>query len=166
MDKLYKLTERYRTIEGMLDSDAITREEINETLANIQDEIADKVDSIAKIVLETKASIEAVKSEEKRLTNRRQTMENRVEWLKLYLLTEMTACNIYKVKRDIVTVSVLDNPPSIEVIELESIPEEYRRVIPEHWEPDKKAMLEHFKETGEIVSGVDIILNKKHVSIR
>ena len=78
----------------------------------------------------------------------------------------MTTCNIQKVKRDVVTVSVQKNPPSVEVGELDLIPAEFRRVIPEHWEPDKKEILEHFNKTGEIVPGVDVILNRKHVSIR
>jgi len=163
---LYELAERYRTIAGMLESDTITREEIDQTLANLQDDIETKVDSIAKIVLESKATAEAIKNEEKRLASRRQAIENHVEWLKSYLLNAMVDVNLRKVKRDVVTISILDNPPSVEVIELESIPEQYIRIIPEQREADKKAIIEHFKETGEIISGVDIVLDKKHVSIR
>ena len=73
MTKLYKLAERYNTIQGMLDRDTeeITREEINESLSNIKDEIEDKVASIGKLVLELKSDIESVKAEEDRLARRR-----------------------------------------------------------------------------------------------
>lgn len=163
---LYKLTDQYKSIEGMVENEFLTREELDQTLASIKDQIEDKVENIAKIVLDAKSSIEVIKLEEKRLYDRRKAIINTVEWLKNYLLTEMVSANIYKIKKEVITISVQNNPPSVEVIEPEAIPKEYRVIIPEHWEPDKTRIIEHFKETGEIVSGTDVILNKKHVSIR
>lgn len=164
--QLYKLTERYQTIENMLDDEYITRESIEETIANIKEQIEDKVESIGKLVLTLKASISSIQTEEERLAKRKQAMTNHMEWLKLYLLNEMTATNTLKVKRDVITVSVSDNPPSVEIVDEELIPDIFRKVIPETWQVDKRAIIEHFKQTGEIVSGADIILNKKHVNIR
>lgn len=166
MIKLYELTDRYKTIEGMLDSDIATREEIQVSLDDIKEQIGDKVENIAKIVLSLKGSIETIKAEEDRLATRKSGMVGNMEWLKNYLLVEMTSSNTLKVKRDLLTVAVADNPPSIEVVDLELIPAEYRRVIPETWQPDKKAMIDHFKETGEIISGTDVVSNKKHITIR
>ena len=166
MTKLYELTDQYKTIEGMFESEFVTREEIQETLKSIKEEIGGKVESIAKIVLSQKASIEAIKAEEDRLSRRREAMHNNMEWLKVYLLNEMVATNTLKVKRDLLSVAVADNPPSVEIVDLDLIPEEYRQVIPETWQPNKKSMIEHFKATGEIIIGTDIILDKKHVVIR
>ena len=137
MDKLYKLTDRYITIEGMLDSDIATKEEIQASLNNIKEQIGDKVESIAKIVLSLNSGVEAIKAEEDRLAKRREAMRNNMEWLKNYLLVEMLSTNTLKVKRDLLTVAVADNPPSVEVVNLDMIPIEYRRVIPETWKPDK-----------------------------
>jgi len=168
MAKLYKLTERYNTIQDMLDRDTeeITREEINESLSNIKDDIVEKVCSIGKLVLELKSDIESVKAEEDRLAKRRSGFTSKMEWLKLYLLSEMVSTNILKVKKDVISVSVQNNPPSAELIDLELVPEQYVRIIPEKREPDKRAILEQFKETGELVPGVNIITDKKFVSIR
>lgn len=163
---LYKLTERYQAIETLLDSEIVEREEVLSTLATIKDEIEDKVENLAKLIIATNDTIGVIKSEEKRLYDRRQAMQNRMEWLKAYLVTEMVATHTYKVKRDVLTASVVDSPPSVEVNVMEEIPEQYVRVIPEQRDPDKKAIISHFKETGEIVSGVDIIINKKHLVIR
>ena len=168
MTKLYKLTENYRAIQGMLDRDfeEISQEEVLQTLANTKDEIEDKVASIGKLVLELKNDIEAVKKEETRLATRRGGFNSKMEWLKNYLLVEMQATRVLKVKQDVISVSVQDNPPSVEVVDLEQIPEQYIRIIPETKEADKKAIIEHFKDTGEIVSGVNIITDKKHVVVR
>ena len=168
MTKLYALTDRYKVIEGMLDREIenISQEEIVQTLANIEDEFDDKVCSIGKLVLELKSDAESVRAEEDRLARRRSAFTNKMEWLKNYLLTEMLATNIFKVKQDVISVSIQNNPPSAELIDLELVPEQYIRVIPEKQEPDRRAIIEHFKETGEIVSGIDMILDKKHITIR
>ncbi len=168
MTKLYKLAERYNVIEGMLDSDieGITKEEIHQTLANIKDEFEEKVFNIGKLVLELKSDAESIKVEEERLARRRLGATSKMEWLKNYLLTEMTSSNILKVKRDVVTVSVRNNPPSVEVESLDLLPVEYIRIIPEIREADKKAILEHFKQTGEIVPGVDVITSRRYVEVR
>lgn len=164
--KLYQLSQQYTAIEGMLENEYITREEIDTSLADIKDQIEDKVESIGKMILSLSANIEAILVEEERLAKRRHAMQNLIEWLKGYLLAEMTQVNIDKVKRELVTVSVGTNPPSVEVVQLDEIPQEYRRVIPETWQPDKKAILEHFKSTGDIVWGCDVITNKKHITVR
>jgi len=168
MTKLYNLTEQYQIIEGMLDQEieCISQDEIRETLANIKDEIENKVVNIGKLVLELRSDIESVKAEEDRLAKRRSGFTSKMEWLKNYLLVEMQSANILKVKKDVISVAIRDNPPSAELIDIEQVPEQYVRVIPEKKEPDKKAIIEHFKETGEIISGIDIIHNKKFVSIR
>ena len=168
MTKLYELTNRYSIIRDMLDRDTqeITREEINESLSSIEDDIRLKIGSIGKLVLELKSDIVAVKAEEDRLARRRQGYTSKMEWLKLYLLAEMTSTNIVKVKEDVISVSVQNSPPSCEVTELEQIPEQYIRVIPEQHEADKRLIIEHFKDTGEIIPGVDLIRDKKHVVIR
>jgi len=168
MAKLYQLTDRYKAIEDMLDREIeyISQDEIKETLANIKDDIEDKVASIGKIVLELKSDIESVKAEEDRLAKRRSGFTSKMEWLKLYLLAEMVSTNTLKVKKDVISVSVQNNPPSAELINLELVPEQYIRIVPERREPDKRAIIEHFKETGELVSGVNIITDKKFVSIR
>jgi hypothetical protein len=168
MTKLYELTDRYNIIKGMLDSDieGITQESVTQTLASIQDKITDKIASIGKLVLELKSDAEAIKTEEERLAKRRAAATSKIEWLKSYLLTEMQGCNVFKVKQDVISVSVQDNLPSVELIDISQVPEQYVRIIPEVREPDKKAITEHFKQTGEIVSGVNMILDKKHVVIR
>ena len=166
MTRLYELTERYRAIGNMLEDECITRDEIKISLQAIEDEFGDKVSTLGKFVLELKSTTEAIKTEEDRLLKRRQAISSNIEWLKNYILVEMLATGILKIKRDVVTVSVQDNPPSVELIDLEQVPEEYVKIIPEVKVLAKTTIAEHFKQTGEIVPGVDMILDKKHVVVR
>ena len=163
---LYELTEAYLDIEKLLDEEYAEQLNIAESLSGIKDEIENKVENIAKLVLSLKADAEVVKTEEERLNKRRKAIENKVEWLKDYLLTEMLAVNVLKVKREVLSVTVQNNPPSVEIHTLDLIPSDYRKVIPETWQPDKKAIIEHFNTTGEIVDGTEVITSKKHIVIR
>ena len=160
---LYKLTEDFRIIETLLDNEDFRPGDIQSMLSNIKAEIEDKVENIAKLVLSCKADIEAIKYEEQRLTARRQALNNKVEFFKNYLLNEMTAMGIDKIKREVLTVSIRTNPPSIEVVDENKIPEEYRHWT---WALEKKLMIDHFKQTGEILSGINVITDKKSVVIR
>ena len=164
--KLYELSERYRVIASMLETEYETKESIKTTLDNIQEDFEDKVENIGKFVLELKGTAEAIKVEEERLSKRQQAIVNNSEWLKNYLLAEMLATKILKVKRDVITVSVVDNPPSVEIADVDLLPENFQRIIPETREADKKLIIDHFKQTGEIIAGVSIVNDRKHLVIR
>ena len=163
---LYELSDTYKVlgeIEGESEEEIIA---LKSGLADIKDEIDQKVENIGKFILSLEAEVKGVKEEESRLSARRRSTENKIEWLKDYLITEMTSTGIDKVKRDTITVSVRTNPPSVGISELNDIPAGYRKIIPESWQPDKIAILENFKETGEIIPGTTIITDRKHLSIK
>jgi len=118
------------------------------------------------MVLSLKADAETLKLEEQRLSKRRHTIEAKSEWLETYLKNELTNTGVDNVKGTLVTVSLRKNPVSVNILNAEAIPEIYRVVIPESWQPDKKAILTQFKNTGEIVDGCEIINDKKHLEIK
>ncbi|HOX23622.1 MAG TPA: siphovirus Gp157 family protein [Elusimicrobiales bacterium] len=168
MTKLYELAERYRLIAEMLDSppEQVSREEIEKSLSLIQDEIEEKATGIAKVILEAEQDIASLKAEEERLSKRRSALQNKVEWLKGYLLADMQSVNVLKIKRDVVTVSVRNSPPSVEIADAEQLPTEFIRIIPETKAPDKRAIITHFRETGEVPPGANIITTNKFLEIR
>jgi hypothetical protein len=78
----------------------------------------------------------------------------------------MTVANINKIKGDVLDLSLRANPPSVNIIDNDSIPDDYRKIIPESWQPDKISILKAFKDNGEIVSGCEIITDKKTLVIK
>ena len=160
---LYELTDQIKFLQ---EDTELEEEEFAKKLGEIQGRFEDKAENIGKLYLSLQADVNALKSEEERLESRRQTIERKSEWLKRYLLQELIVANIDKVKRDVLTISVRVNPPSVNVVDEEVIPQEFRRVIPETWQPDKKQIIEHFKNTGEIIAGVEMITDKKRVEIK
>lgn len=168
MPRLYQLEERYRCFRGMLESETsiISNQELLDALDSVKDDIEDKAENIGKIILELKSDVEAIELECDRLTNRSQTFRHKMEWLKGYLLEVMQTVGIQKIKREVLTVSVRDNPPSVEAADLEQLAPEYIRVIPETREANKKAILDYYKQTSTIPEGVTLQLNKKHLEVK
>jgi len=163
-EKLYKLADTYKWLEKVLDE---AEEELpRDALDAIKVKIGDKAENIAKIVRSYEAESEAVEGEIDRLVKRSKTLLNKAGWLKGYLLQEMMVSGIERLKGNLFTISVRPCPPSVEVINEDEIPQEYRRVVPETWQPDKKAIIDHFKETTEAVPGTKIIKDKKTLQIR
>lgn len=162
---LHKLTDDYKVLENMLDREEydFDQEGIKQSLNSLKVDIEDKVENVAKFVLSLQAQAEMIKTEEARLRARRNALENRAEWLKSYLLNEMSIVMIDKVKREVITVSIQKSPPSVEILNLQALPEQYTKTT---IEPQKYLIIKHFKDTGEVLPGINMITNKKHLVIR
>ena len=163
---LYEIVDKYQRLMRVIDDTGASPEDFQLTLASITDQLDRKVENIAKFCLSLESSAAAVKQEEARLQARRQSLEKKAEWLKEYLLAEMLAVGVEQVKQDTITVSVRTNPPSVEVYDPDAVQQDFRRLVPETWQVDKKRILEHFKATGEILEGVNIVTDKKRIEIR
>ena len=97
--------------------------------------------------------VDALKLEEKRLADRRRAIEKRIESIKDYLKNQMEVAGIEKVKRPTLTVSIANNPPSVEIEDESLIPFDY--MVPQPARIDKKALLTALKE-GQDISGASI----------
>ncbi|WP_096224866.1 siphovirus Gp157 family protein [Geobacillus sp. FJAT-46040] len=158
--KLYELTENYAKLLEMaeeMDTDAIV-----DTLEALQEAIEDKAENIAKLIRNLEADVKVIRDEEKRLAERRQVIENKVERLKSYLQEQLEIAGIEKVKRPTITVSIRKNPPSVDVIDETLIPADF--LIPQPAKVDKRAILERLKN-GEHVPGA-ALKQTKGVQIR
>lgn len=158
--KLYELTENYAKLLEMaeeMDTDAIV-----DTLEALQEAIEDKAENIAKLIRNLEADVKVIRDEEKRLAERRQVIENKVERLKSYLQEQLEIAGIDKVKRPTITVAIQKNPPSVDIIDETLIPADF--LIPQPAKIDKKSILERLKN-GEEVPGV-VLKQTKGVRIR
>ena len=149
--KLYELTTNYVSLMEMAEEmDATT---LQDTLESIEEEIHDKAENIGKLIKNINADVDALKSEEKRLADRRKSLENKVTHLKEYLQNQLEVAGLDKVKRPTLTVSIQNNPPSVKVID-EKLLSDY--MIPVEPRLDKKAILTALKE-GMEVSGAELV---------
>lgn len=163
---LYEIADEYRSFLANADSEEFNEDILKSKLAEITGKFNDKAENIGIMALELQADSKALDDEITRLSNRKRAIDNKVSWLKGYLLQEMLNSAIDKVPGKIVTLSLRNAPPSVNILDKNAVPENYRRVIPESWDINKSAILENFKTTGEIPNGCEVITNKKSLMIR
>jgi Siphovirus Gp157 len=118
--------------------------------------------SIAKIIRSMEADVTVLGAEVDRLQGRKRHLAGRIDWLKRYLLGEMEAVSREKVKGPTLTVSLAKAPPSCDIICAGDVPAVFQRV---KVEIDRSQILDHFRQTGEVVPGTTIVVDRRYVRI-
>lgn len=154
--KLFELTEQYQKLLSMVD-DECDIQAIQDTLEGIEGMIADKAESIAKLIKSIEADEQAIKAEEDRLKARREALKNRRESIKEYLQNQLISAGIDKLKGTMFTVSIQNNPPSVQIAEGAKVPEKY--LIPQEAKVDKRTLLDDLK-AGAVYEGIEMIQTK------
>ncbi|MET3505441.1 siphovirus Gp157 family protein [Halalkalibacter oceani] len=143
--KLYELTDAYQQVLELAENDS---ESFLDTLKSLEDAIEVKIENTAKLIKTLDGEAEVIKAEEKRLSERRKALENKVTGLKNYLEYELEKLNLDKVKGAILTTSMQNNPPSVEVLNEKKIPKIYFK--PQPSKLDKTTLLKDLKEGKEV----------------
>jgi hypothetical protein len=146
--KLYELTDNYARLLEMVEAG----EDVADTLEAITDAIEVKAENIAKVIRSIEAQAKVIGEEEKRLTDRRRSLENESGRIKQYLELELRRVGLDKVKGNIFTVAIQKNPPSCEVTDESLIPAEFMKMVTSI---DRKGILDAIK-SGQAVPGAEI----------
>ena len=157
---LYELSEQYTHLVELLEDPETVDEEIEVELDRISGQIAHKTEAIAGLVRWYEGLAGMRKDEAKRMAATVGTFEQRAERLRAYVLRHMQATGVTRIDTGRFTVSVRLNPPRVEVLEAMAVPPEFQRtkIIQD---VDKIAITKHWKETGEVVPGVDIVRSER-----
>jgi hypothetical protein len=144
--KLYEYTQDYLHLLEI--SEELDQDVLIDTLDSIVESVEEKAENIAKMIRTFEAEVKVIKAEEERLAAKRKTHENKVIYLKKYLFEQLEAMGIQKIKRPLFTISIQNNPPSVDVINPDEIPSH----LWNHPEPvlDKKRILSLLKAGDEI----------------
>lgn len=150
MANLYELTGDFLKVQTMIENG---EDGLQDTLESINLAIEDKLENIGKVIRNLDGEITAFKSEEKRLAERRRTIENEVKRLKLYAEESMKATDNRKVKAGTFTFAIQKNPPSASIVDDSLVPKSYYKQA----DPvlDKKLLLQALKN-GESVPGAEL----------
>lgn len=149
--KLYDLTESYARLLDM--ADEMEDDVYRDTLESIKEPLEEKAENTAKVIKSLEAEAKAIRDEEKRLADRRRTLENKGQRLKDYLQSNLEAAGIKKVKGKLLNVSIQKNAPSLYIEKEDYIPSNfYEEQAPKL---NRKALLDHLKNGGE-VDGVSV----------
>ena len=165
MANLYELTSEFKEAEYLYNT-AETEEELLEAeslLIESESDLVEKIENISRLIKNFESERESFKKEADRLNSKAKSYDNKVKHLKRYLEDSLTHAGVDKVKGDMFTVSLQNNPLSLSVSDLSNIPDEFIRTP----EPtvNKRELLAYIKETGEVFDGVEVE-QKKSLRIR
>lgn len=115
--KLYELTKSINVLSDKIDSGEFTQDELADTLDGLKLATRQKSLDITALVMNEEADIVALKEAEARIAQRRKTKQNKIDWLKKYLLDNMELSGIKKISCPEFEISLAKNPPKVELIE-------------------------------------------------
>lgn len=148
--KLYELNESFQQVQAMIEDG---QEGLQDTLESIELAIEDKLENIGKVIKNLESDVKSFKEEEKRLADRRRSLENNIKHLKQYAENSMIVTGDKKIKAGLFTFAIHKNPPSVQVYNETIVPKDYfvtpKPVV------DKTKIKEAIKN-GETVAGVEL----------
>lgn len=170
MASIYILTEEFKTIWALMEDGSIDDEALLDVFNNTQEELADKMEGYCKFLKNCESDIEGLKAEIKRLTERKQVMENTVKRAKKAMQTALEAAGEKSITGGTFKISIAKNPPSMVIDDpyVENIPMRY--LIPTAPTIDKSAIMETLKngsdEEKAELEGIAHLEQGSHISIK
>lgn len=155
MANLYELSAGYATLLDAYENAETDdeREDILAMMADTEGDIEIKAEQYAKVIKNKDADAKALREEAKRLTARAQAAENLIDRLKSALLDSMRLTGNTEINTSIGKWRVQNNPVSCEIVNIDKVPAQYHIKVED--KIDKKGLIDYYKQTGEIVDGVE-----------
>ena len=162
---LYNITNQFIELMDKAESGELTEEEYNTLGEQIATELQNKSTNIIGYIRNSELLIEAMKAEEKRISDMRKSGENKLERIKQYVKENMERLGIDKIPTEIGSLSIAKNPMSVEIENEEEVPERFKQEVVTT-KIDKTMIKNYFKDTGELIPGVRIIDDKTSLRIK
>lgn len=152
MATLYEITDSLKLIQSLIEEGA-DEEVFAEAIAKNEMDLADKLEGYAMVMKNIESDIDGFKAEEKRLAERRKSMESKIKRMKEAMHDAMSSTGEKKIQGEKFTFTVQKNPPSLKVMDDKLIPGHFF----EQQEPqlNKKALMDELKAGNEI-AGAEI----------
>lgn len=155
--KLYELTDAYAELAALLD-ECESEEEAAQLWAQMDEigaSIAEKADNYARYLRNKQAEVDGLGKEIERLQKRKRSAENQIEQLREHMKFAMGVAGATEITTQLGKWTVRRNPPKVNVLDESEI-------APEFFEPQppklsKSKLLKHWKDTGEIPDGCDVV---------
>lgn len=152
-------------IASMLDvaDEELTEEQrlaMDAYLNELADAEASKVDGFAGFIKVQTARAKAIKEEAQRLAARAKAIENKIASMKQYYQFVLTQHDLTKLSGNVYTIS-LRNSKSVQVEDIDALPQEYKKVTVEACKIEIKKAL----EAGTAIAGCSIV-EKQSLNIR
>lgn len=149
--QLYKIADEFA---ALVDADELTDADA-QRLDELGHAIEVKAANIIALTEKMEHFASYCKDEEKRIAEKRKSVENRIAWMKRYLQNCMEAAGVMTIEAGTHKVALQKSPPSLEITDEVIIPAKFFTIIPATTQLDKVAVKEAIKK-GEAVPGCSL----------
>lgn len=154
---LYNIAQEHRAMVERLMDFQDDSQAISDTIEAESYPLEVKAQNTAYAVKTLKATVEAIKVEEKNMATRRKAIENHIMRIEEYLKTCMEVAGVLKIECAHFRIAIKKNPPSVEVFEPSLVPVEFMKT-PEPPPPDvDKAAIRGAIASGKEVPGAMMV---------
>ena len=162
MEKTITLYEMTSDLIELMDAE-INEEVKAEIIEAIKLQIETKAENIIAVIRNYETRIEAVKAEEKRLTEYRRSEEKKLENLKQYTTYCMEQLGSKKLDTNLGRISLRKKPSSLNIIDEDLIPAEYKEII-QTVKIDKVQIKKDLKDKK--IEGVELVEGENSLQIK
>ena len=154
---LYNVSTEFNYICDLLDREELSEEEKNQLIQILSEKLQNSAQEIIEFFKTNDSHIESLKSEIKALQERQKKAEERGKYLKELITDNMKKMGLQKIETTIGNMVIPNRVDiSVNVVDLEKVPNEFKKEKTEV-SVDKAAVKKYFKETGEIIDGIEIV---------
>ena len=156
--KLYELTDAYAELAALLD-ECESEEEAAQLWAQMDEvgaSIAEKADNYARFLRNKQAEVDGMDKEIARLQKRKRSSENQIEHIREHMKFAMEIAGATEIRTALGKWTMRKNPPKVNVLDESEIAPEF--FYPQPPKLSKSRLLKHWKDTGEIPDGCDVVI--------
>lgn len=165
MNSLYKITDKFIGLMNRAEAGELTEEEYNQLGEELAIELQNKGTNIVGYALNEESLIDSIDIQIKRLQEFKKLKQNNLDRFKEYVKDNMERLGITKMDTELGTLSIAKNPMSVEIVNEDEVPKDFKQEIVTE-KIDKTAIKKRFKETGEMIPGINIIDDKTSLRIK
>lgn len=163
--RLYEITNGFMKLLDDKETEELTEEEKEQIGKQLVEALQVKSANIIAYYQDQNTILNAIDEQIKRLQEYKKITKNKIDRYKEYVKSNMESLGIDKIQNELGTLSIAKSPISVEVVDPEKIPPEYKQEVTEV-KILKDKIKNDFKATGEIIDGVRIITDNTNLRIK
>lgn len=163
--RLYEITNGFMKLLDEKETEDLTEVEYGQIQEELVEALQTKSINIIAYYQEQNTILNSIDEQIKRLQEYKRITKNKIDRYKEYVKTNMEVLGIDKIQNELGTLSIAKSPISIEIVDPEKVPPEYKQEVIEV-KILKDKIKNNFKETGEIIDGVKVITDNTNLRIK
>ncbi len=140
--KLYEMVNEFRlALDDLMSNEGLTEEVVEDSLSGLKADIEQKAINVGLYIKEIEAEAAAVEAAAEKMRKKHDSLYKKADRLKEYLLHNLRVCSLDKVRNELITVRIKQNPAAVKIDNEESVPNKFKIVNIEE-KPDLRAIKE------------------------